>query len=323
MNREQETQAALQAKLAELVNAPIKEDIADFCRWIAADAKEYFGLPKDDERIGEFICALPIEHTDCIQFADDVAVLGALQLPDADADDAEKERRINCLFAWVDSTKLGKMTFDFVQLYQIRPHHYPAFTSEQIQDSRPYILLRHWRFCAQLLTAFAFVSAARDEYKDSMGLMIERNKPADNWVWYSEKRALRLLSKGYQWLMKARLILSNEMHVGAAVEHGFTAAETIQTTQLSQQRSKAGKQPRKKSVLKALVQGAFHREKEQGNQFKITLNNWLTSPPEGLTVAKVSGSSGQYDFTDDETGESKAYEYSTLKTMYSTKQTKS
>ena len=323
MNREQETQAALQAKLAELVNAPIKEDITAFLAWIATDAAVYFGLPTDDKRTNEFICALTIEHTDCIQFADDVAVLDALQLPDADADDAEKERRIKCLFAWVDSTKLGEMTFDFVQLYQIRPHHYPAFTSEQIQESRPYILLRHWRFCAQLLTAFAFVSAAFIEYQDSMGLMIERNKPADNWVWYSEKRALRLLSKGYQWLMKARLILSNEMHVGAAVEHGFTAAETIQTTKLTQQRKKAGRQPRKKSDLRALVVKKLQREKEQGNQFKITLNNWLTSPPDGLTVAKVSGSSDQYDFTDDETGESKAYEYSTLKTMYSTKKTKS
>ena len=223
MNREQETQAALQGKLAELVSAPIKEDIADFCRWIAADAKEYFGLPKDDERIGEFIYALPIEHTDCIQFADDVAVLGALQLPDADADDAEKERRIKCLFAWVDSTKLGEMTFDFVQLYQIRPSHYPEHTPERIEELRGIILFRHWLFCAQILTAFAFAKAAAIEAQDSMG--------------HSENRALRLLSKGNQWLRKARVLWSDEFHVREAISHGFIAAVGIWDDKLSKKNS--------------------------------------------------------------------------------------
>ena len=223
MNREQETQAALQGKLAELVSAPIKEDIADFCAWVAADAKEYFGLPKDDERIGEFIYALPIEHTDCIQFADDVAVLGALQLPDADADDAGKERRINCLFAWVDSTKLGKMTFDFVQLYQIRPSHYPEHTPERIEELRGIILFRHWLFCAQILTAFAFAKAAAIEAQDSMG--------------HSENRALRLLSKGNQWLRKARVLWSDEFHVREAISHGFIAAVGIWDDKLSKKNS--------------------------------------------------------------------------------------
>ncbi len=230
MNREQETQAALQGKLAELVSAPIKEDIADFCAWVAADAKEYFGLPKDDERIGEFIYALPIEHTDCIQFAHDAAVLAALEIPNVEGYEAKTlhgldagKRRADCLFEWSDSTKLGKITFLFVQLYQIRPSHYPEHTPERIEELRGIILFRHWLFCAQILTAFAFAKAAAIEAQDSMG--------------HSENRALRLLSKGNQWLRKARVLWSDEFHVREAISHGFIAAVGIWDDKLSKKNS--------------------------------------------------------------------------------------
>lgn len=235
MNREQETQAALQGKFDALVNAPVKEVITDFLVLLLEDAKDYFGLPTV-ERLLKFIYALPIERTDCIQFAGDVAALATLRFPAVDRDEAKTlhgldagKRRADCLFEWSDSTKLGKITFLFVQLYQIRPSHYPEHTPERIEELRGIILFRHWLFCAQILTALAFAIAAREENEDSMGL--------NNGVWYYENRALRLLSKGNEWLRKATMQLSDDSRVRSGVEHGFTAADENQKNELSKKNS--------------------------------------------------------------------------------------